>query len=204
MSEAGYKYDSNYPFLSYITNRSKDPLRSFYDATIFYRDIFIPLGLRRGDKVLDVGSCVGRMDRFFRPVGINTYGIDINFSALVKGVELNHSNNGIVADALFLPFKNASFDYVVSYDFLEHVPSDRLSQVLDEMERVSRNKVMFHRITTIEDKNIDSDESHVTKWSEETWKEWFANHGWKADPSITKKSPILSKVMYGNFLIIKS
>lgn len=203
MLEAGYKYDSSYPFLSYITGRSKDPIRSFYDATVFYKDIFIPLGLRRGDKVLDVGSCVGRINRFFQPMGVNVYGVDINFSALAKGIELHNSINEAVADAFNLPFHNATFDYVVSYDFFEHVAPSRLDQVLSEMERVSRNKVMFHRITTIEDKNIESDQSHVTRWSEETWKKWFTNHGWEAKTPITKKSPFLGKTMYGNFLIRK-
>lgn len=57
----------------------------------------------------------------------------------IKGFKKIDIKNFVQADAHALPFKNFSFDFVVSSELLEHV-NDPL-KVLDEMQRVALNVV---------------------------------------------------------------
>lgn len=197
-----YNYTAEYPFLKYITKRVDDPIRTVYDSCVYFSTIFKPLGLKRGDKLLDIGSCVGRLARSFKNQGVTTIGIDLNIDALkIAAYKFPASSISACGNALSLPFAKNSFNATMSYDVLEHLNEPQLISVLSEAQRVSKNKLMFHRITTSEDPNIDSDESHQTKWTSRQWTEWFESNGWNVIGKTTKHP--LFKAIHGNFVLEK-
>jgi len=84
---------------------------------------------------LDVGCGRGEMLRYASSLGLDAYGTEIVPSLLVPG-RVKH------AYAHSLPFEDDSFDYVTSFDVMEHlVPGDD-KLALEEMRRVARKGVM--------------------------------------------------------------
>lgn len=79
-----------------------------------------------GKKVLNLGSGVGSFDRYLSK-DITSVNLDIDFAR--PGLD-------VVADAHFLPFKDASFDIVYSIAVLEHVKKPWV--VADEIARILR------------------------------------------------------------------
>lgn len=79
-------------------------------------------------EVLDVGSKNRRYDNFFGNIKRIT-AIDIRPQ---KGKDI------ITADVLYLPFKDASFDTVISFEVLEYVANTE--KALDEIGRILKNK----------------------------------------------------------------
>lgn len=82
-------------------------------------------------KVLEVGANAHCNLREFLPHADITF-TDIEDQAVPDNVKF------IRADATNLPFDNEEFDFVVSTDVLEHVPSDLRSKFITECYRVSK------------------------------------------------------------------
>jgi len=70
--------------------------------------------------------------------------------------------NCVQGDGAKLPFKDGSFDLVVSIDTLEHIPSDRRLGFLEEQLRVSRDYVLL--AAPFEDENISLAEQIVSEF----------------------------------------
>ncbi|HEV7127249.1 MAG TPA: bifunctional 2-polyprenyl-6-hydroxyphenol methylase/3-demethylubiquinol 3-O-methyltransferase UbiG [Ktedonobacterales bacterium] len=92
-------------------------------------------------QVLDVGCGGGFLAEALARMGYAVSGIDRSPGS-IAAARRHASASGLridyrVADAASLPFADATFDLVVSSDFLEHV-SDRLNAVLGEQARVLR------------------------------------------------------------------
>lgn len=91
-------------------------------------------------RVLDVGCGIGSLLlELSTQKTARVYGIDFVRERIIflrKRVELNNVNNVkcICGDAIHLPFKNESFDLVVSSQFFEHVTD--MDEALEEQIRV--------------------------------------------------------------------
>jgi len=81
-------------------------------------------------KVLDVGGKKGLL----RDFGIKSTVIDM---------EAGEENDYIQGDALNMPFKDESYDVVVSCDVLEHIDRSDRKQFVSEMLRVSKGFVIL-------------------------------------------------------------
>ena len=96
-----------------------------------------PLG---GLRILDVGCGGGILAEELARRGADVTGIDMSVSSLAaanRHAALGPSRSSVryaASDALALPFADASFDAIVSSDFLEHVPD--LGRCVREMSRV--------------------------------------------------------------------
>ncbi|MFQ5922274.1 MAG: class I SAM-dependent methyltransferase [Anaerolineales bacterium] len=97
---------------------------------------FEDLALKPEDKVLDVGCGTGIwVDRLHREFGITGFGIDISSQSLRTATkESPKSLSFLCAEGSVLPYRDGSFDAVISLDVLEHIEDQR--RCLEEMSRV--------------------------------------------------------------------
>lgn len=109
---------------------------------------FERLGLRPGEKVLDMGCGAGRhaFEMYRRGADVTAFDQDAEELAAVKELFGAMAEQGeapvdataevVEGDALTLPFDDASFDRIVAAEVLEHIPAD--IQAIAELVRVLR------------------------------------------------------------------
>ena len=107
--------------------------RGFQSNPMRIADFIDKIMVLRPTHVLDVGCGIGYLTNALNAVDIPTIGVD-NAEALKQfwGDKLYFE----FADAKKLPFKDKSFDLVISSDFFEHVPEADIDTVYGEMKRV--------------------------------------------------------------------
>lgn len=173
------------PYLNHILQKvQQSPDKITQDNLVFWNELVRRLGLKPGQQILEIGSCIGRMGQALAKWDIQTIGVDKDLKALQEGQKLGFyakdKSLALAANGFTLPFANKSFDTLVSWDLLEHIPKDELPALLHEFERVLKDEgKMYHRITTTEDKRIETDPTHVTKQSQQEWENWFLKHHWQ-------------------------
>ena len=107
------------------------------------------LGIRDGDRVLDVGCGTGRHSwEACRHTRCLVYALDINSEELVraKGMFMAMDAQGesrgqwilLQGSTMNLPFRSGSFDKIICSEVLEHVPDDQ--QSIREMARVLKDE----------------------------------------------------------------
>jgi SAM-dependent methyltransferase len=106
------------------------------------------LGVRAGDRLLDLGCGGGRhafeaMRRGARVVALDRDDVELkDASALLRVVADEPATPGgaggtaVRGDALGLPFPDGAFDRVIAAEVLEHIPDDRAAMI--ELARVLR------------------------------------------------------------------
>ena len=106
------------------------------------------LGVRPGDRLLDLGCGFGRHAFEAARRGASVVALDAGpeevaqvrgtLGAMVEAGELaaDHPASAVQGDALALPFPDASFDRVIASEVLEHIPDDVAA--MRELARVLR------------------------------------------------------------------
>lgn len=84
-------------------------------------------------KVLEIGCGNKLIKNQLESIGIKTICCDIN----------SNLKPDVVADIRKLPFKNNSFDTVVAFEVLEHIPFSDFEKALSELRRISKNNVII-------------------------------------------------------------
>ncbi|MCX6639904.1 MAG: class I SAM-dependent methyltransferase [bacterium] len=102
----------------------------------------IKRGLSNCKKILDVGCGDGYLLSQLQDRANQAYGVDISIKALLRTrVKIGESVNLFQAFADKLPFKDNSFDGVVSAHTLEHVKS--LPEAVAELKRVCSGRLII-------------------------------------------------------------
>jgi ubiquinone biosynthesis O-methyltransferase len=128
-----------YPWPNLLINKGFN--KNYKPRDVKFKKYLGLLEMKRGDRVLDVGCGTGVfLARIAQTWGIDAVGVDIskNSIALAKSLKLNSGMTSRLrfqtAEATKLPFKDKSFDHVLSFDVLEHVRDQK--EALSEMVRV--------------------------------------------------------------------
>lgn len=102
--------------------------------------------LNKKSEILDVGCGAGFLSNELALAGHKVSGIDLSPESIsvAKRYDQTASVNYQVADALHLPFPDASFDAITAMDFLEHI--DNPETAIKEFARVLKpgGKFFFH------------------------------------------------------------
>src|SRR2546421_2060475 len=102
----------------------------------FARTMWVYDNVRPGSTVLDLG-CGAGMLALLRRKGITLIGADLSKECALAA-RRNGYDSTFRAELSRLPFRDASFDYVVSLDVLGHVGAEEKDAVLGEVKRVLR------------------------------------------------------------------
>ncbi len=95
-------------------------------------------------SILEVGAGGEGVARYLKYSGdfekLSIVLTDIDSNAL-ENIKLGEP---VIADGCNLPFKDNSFDIVVSVDVLEHIPKEMREKFLKELKRVCRKMILLH------------------------------------------------------------
>ncbi len=100
------------------------------------------LGVRPGDRVLDVGCGAGRhaYEALRQGARVIAYDLDVSevkdTATLLDALDGPGTGAAVNGDALHLPFASGSFDRVIAAEVLEHIPAD--TTAISELARVLR------------------------------------------------------------------
>jgi len=94
-------------------------------------------GLLNGDvnaNILEIGCGAGRLTNYLTLKGCNTIGFDIDRNAIIEGRIRYPDTTMFLASGTTIHFQNSSFEIVISFDVLEHMPD--VDAHLSEVRRV--------------------------------------------------------------------
>ncbi len=100
------------------------------------RDIIEQYGLKKGDRVLDVGCAKGFLVKDLLAEGIEAFGLDISEYALMN-CEPEVVGRLQIGSAEKLPFPDKSFDVVLAINTLHNLKKPDVISALQEMERLA-------------------------------------------------------------------
>ncbi len=95
-----------------------------------YRKLSKILNKLKYKKPLDIGCGEGLYLKILK----NSFGVDISINALKKAKK--NSENVVLADARRLPFKEKSFDLILSIEVVTHIDKKYWKEVFNEIDRV--------------------------------------------------------------------
>ena len=145
-------------------------------------------GLKAGDRILDVGCGKGFLLYDFTQVvpGIEVTGIDISKYAIDNSKE-EVRRYLKVGNAILLPFKDKSFDLVISLNTLHNLYCYDLVKALKEIERVGKK----NKYIVVESYRNPEEKVNLLYWvltgesyfSPDEWKWFYDLSGYKGDYS---------------------
>ena len=103
--------------------------------------------LGKSDLLLDVGCGSGRASLPFAKNGVKVIGLDISEQMILrakhksKKLGLNNRVDYVVGDSENLPFRQNSFDAVLAFGVLHHVPTPQ--KMLQQMSKVLKNNGFY-------------------------------------------------------------
>ena len=137
-------------------------------------------------SVLDVGCAKGFMLHDFKRLspGMILAGMDISEYAIEHAIE-DMRPFVQVADAKELPYKDGSFDLVISINTVHNLPLEECKQAIREIERVSR----AHAFLTVDAWRNERQRESMLKWnltaltymSVDDWVKLFEEVGYTGD-----------------------
>lgn len=148
---------------------TKKPIESVFGSIVARVDL-IDKSDFKGKRILDFGCGLGWFVWYSKKLKIKKYiGVDIDENALEKARDYSGKSNDyefMKIDSLKLPFKDNSFDTVVAWEVIEHIPRGTEDEFLSEICRVSSPKGALYLSTP--------HNSLVAKITDPAW--WINGH----------------------------
>lgn len=117
-----------------VENRAEESHWWFVNRRRLFAEILREATLATFAPILDVGTSTGTNLRLLDSLGFTNFtGLDFEQEA-VRLCALKGFSNVRHGDACEMPFENASFEFVLATDILEHIPND--GKALREISRV--------------------------------------------------------------------
>lgn len=138
-------------------------------------------------KILDVGGRNGQLTSFFSRDSY--YILDIRFPEKKDDVRY------AIGDCVKIPFKDKSFDIVISSDMYEHLSQENRKKAIIEMRRVSKNLIIlaapFHS-DAVEQAEINANEFFLRNTGKEH--PWLKEHIVNVLPSCNELETFLADI----------
>src|SRR3989344_3079864 len=91
-------------------------------------------------KVLDIGCWTGQLEKLINQEAKELVGLEPDKDAVMVAKKAVSGVSFFVGTAEKLPFKNRSFDTVIFFDVIEHIPAQTELKCLKEIYRVLKPK----------------------------------------------------------------
>jgi ubiquinone/menaquinone biosynthesis C-methylase UbiE len=148
------------------------------------QDIVNHFGLKKGDRVLDIGCAKGFLVKDLLELGIDAYGLDVSKYALLN-CEKEVIGRLHLGSAESLPFPSQSFAAVIAINSIHNLPKDLCLDALKEMQRVAPDKgfVQVDSYLNSEQKEVFESWVLTAKYHgyPEEWKKLFKEAGYNGD-----------------------
>jgi SAM-dependent methyltransferase len=153
------------------------------DAGIYYGVAeTLAQGFPEVRRLLDVGCGQGLLVREFLNRGYEAYGCDFSLYAVT------HPGEGVPAARLAganlvegLPYHDAQFDLVLSWQVLEHLTGATVEQALHELTRVARGWQVHSICLAPPHSAPRQDPAHTLLQTPDWWQARFVQQGWRLD-----------------------
>lgn len=134
-------------------------------------------------RILDIGTACGHLVKTLREKGCDAWGMDISDYALSDSCAKGYVIKGDVRN---IPFKDNSFDLIVSQGLWEYIPEDEVDKTFLECRRVG--KYQWHNFDAAESENFPEHQK-VTIKSRVWWEEKKIGIGFKFTPKVLVTCP---------------
>jgi len=144
--------------------------------------------LKAGDRILDIGCGKGfLLYELMKAVpGLEIVGLDVSRYALINAKEEVVSSL-CEGKAEFLPFKDQSFDLIISITTLHNLYCYNLEKALEEIERVGKN----NKYVVVESYRNEEEKVNLLYWqltcecffTPDEWRWWFNKTEYSGDYS---------------------
>ncbi len=138
-------------------------------------------------KILDLGFGYGYFEEGIKQERENfqLYGIDISNFA-VEQAKRKYGKNFFTGSIFKIPFKNKFFDFVVSLECLEHIPSNKIFGTLNEIKRVLKTtgKAIFSIPINEKYTPFYNPNNHLRRYSKELFIQELIIAGFKVEKII--------------------
>jgi len=178
-------------YLDVIYKEGKTPITDYPSKLCSY--LFNRFGMKKGDKLLDVGCGRGDFLKSFKDLGLNVYGIDIekSKSEIARNVEIYNCNFELNS----FPFEDNFFDIIFSKSVIEHLKTP--DSFIKEIYRVLKpggTAIVMTPDWQSQMKIFYNDYTHVHPYTETGIKDLLEISGFKnASAEIFYQLPVLWK-----------
>ncbi len=156
-------YDENFPLVPWPQLLKRYGFNCLYKPReVFWKKALERLSMKKRDNVLEVGCGQGLfLARLNKHYGIKGTGIDVSRASIeyankhYKKVDLSFK----LSSGGEIPFKSNSFDFVVTFDVLEHIENQK--EAVEEMIRVLKpgGKLLIY--------TLNKDDKYTLDWLRE-------------------------------------
>ena len=137
-------------------------------------EYFLRAALPKSARILDIGCNYGSLVRKLHETGYgNTYGIDVNEAAVADGKKAYPDIADYLQpyDGTIIPFPEDSFDAILMFDVIEHIP--HLRPFMREVRRVMKKGARF--IFQTPNKHINIPWEIISHRSLNGWREYHCS-----------------------------